>query len=197
VRGVQKGHCKIVRWAKKGARGRRERERRGGGRGRGRGGVEAVRSKGHRFGCCGCCGHVNQSCRARQSAQLRAVRRHAPCAMRHHAPRATAAAAAAGLPAPARLPAPGFLAHPASPAPGWWQSTRRVRSKNPQLNCYSWCWCWCWQVPQPPKPEFSRLNTQSGATHASERPAPARPTAPIAVVGQCIGCVWGGISSKK
>jgi hypothetical protein len=25
---------------------------------------------------------------------------------------------------------PKFLAHPASPAPGWWQGTRRVRSKS-------------------------------------------------------------------
>jgi hypothetical protein len=49
---------------------------------------------------------------------------------------------------------------------------------NPQWNYYRWCW----QAPQPPKPSFRRLNTQSGATHASKRPA--RPTAPIVVVGQ-------------
>jgi hypothetical protein len=54
---------------------------------------------------------------------------------------------------------------------------------NPQLNCYRWCL----QVPQPPKSEFSRLNTQSGATHASKRPA--RPTAPIIAVG-CWAMHW-------
>jgi hypothetical protein len=57
---------------------------------------------------------------------------------------------------------------------------------NPQLNCYRWCW----QVPQPPKPEFPRLNTQSGVTHASKRPA--RPTLvallhPLLLLGNALG----------
>jgi hypothetical protein len=46
------------------------------------------------------------------------------------------------------------------------------------------------QAPQPPKPGFSRLNTQSGATRTSKHPA--CPNAPIAVVGQCTGCIWLG-----
>jgi hypothetical protein len=43
-------------------------------------------------------------------------------------------------------------------------------------------------VPQPPKPEFSRLNTHNGATHRSK--CPARTAAPVAGAGQCTGRIW-------
>jgi hypothetical protein len=35
---------------------------------------------------------------------------------------------------------PKFLAHPASPAPGWWQGSKALGEleANPQLNCYRW-----------------------------------------------------------
>jgi hypothetical protein len=46
-------------------------------------------------------------------------------------------------------------------------------------------------VLQPPKPEFSRLNTHNGATHRSK--CPARTAAPVAVAGagQCTGVHLG------
>jgi hypothetical protein len=43
--------------------------------------------------------------------------------------------------------------------------TLRSKTANPQYNYYRWYW----QVPQPPKPEFSRLNTHNGATHRSKQ----------------------------
>jgi hypothetical protein len=43
-------------------------------------------------------------------------------------------------------------------------------------------------VPQPPKPEFSRLNTHNGATHRSK--CPVRTAAPVAGAGHCTGCIW-------
>jgi hypothetical protein len=43
-------------------------------------------------------------------------------------------------------------------------------------------------VPQPPKPEFSRLNTHNGATHRSK--CSARTAAPVAGSGHCTGCIW-------
>jgi hypothetical protein len=47
---------------------------------------------------------------------------------------------------------------------------------------------WYWLVPQPPKPEFPRLNTHNGATHRSK--CLARTAAPVAGAGQCTGCIW-------
>ena len=45
--------------------------------------------------------------------------------------------------------------------------TLRSKTANPQYNYYRWYL----QVPQPPKPEFSRLNAHNGATHRSKCPA--------------------------
>jgi hypothetical protein len=62
--------------------------------------------------------------------------------------------------------------------------TLRSKTANPQSNYYRWYWL----VPQPPKPEFSSLNTHNGATHRGK--CPARTAAPVAGAGHCTGCIW-------
>jgi hypothetical protein len=64
--------------------------------------------------------------------------------------------------------------------------TLRSKTANPQYKDYRWYWL----VPQPPKPEFSRLNTHNGATHRSMHKCPVRTAAPVAGAGHCTGCIW-------
>ena len=70
----------------------------------------------------------------------------------------------------------GSPTHPLAHRGAWRRKTGRGSSAPPLL------------VPQPPKPEFSRLNTHNGATHRSK--CPARTAAPVAGAGQCTGCIW-------